>query len=63
MVKVNTYSYCTKVLYLLSVPTGVRTADDVCPYLLVYVLPVPTAGTYDVLMTYVRQEKKNETNE
>ena len=54
------HTYCTKLLYILYVPTAVRTAD-VCHYLLLYVLPVPTASTYQVQMTYVRKERKAET--
>jgi len=54
------HTYCTKLLYLLYVPTAVRAADDVCYYLLLYVLPVPTGSTYR-WRTYVRKEKPGAT--
>ena len=47
----NCCTYCT---YLL------LTADDVCYYLLLYVLPTRTASTYR-RRTYVREERKAET--
>ena len=49
------HTYCKKPLYLLYVSTAVRTPDDVRIYLLLYVLPVPTASTY-WRRTYVKKE-------
>ena len=60
MLKVHTY--CTKLLYLLYVPTTVvRTAGDGCIHLLLYVLPVHIASTY-WWRTYVKKEKPRPKN-
>ena len=42
--KVYAHPCCTKLLYLLYVPSAVRTADG-CIHILLYVLPVPTASS------------------
>ena len=43
----SVHTYYTQLLYLPYAPTNaVRTADDECIHLLMYVLPVPTASTY-----------------